>query len=226
MADVNPKDLATLCVKSTHFVMFCPRWCFFLYAEYLYFISVFCFFSAGVGCKRYLKQDAVPSLQLPVRSCDRPRTTSESSARRAERMSQREQDGQLSSPEDSEIECAENAMDELLGAFQQDKGVQVSLTELTSGRLNLLTLLDSDQKLSVMTGIPSFDVLSALEKLVQVELPYVRDVERGIIVTLMRLKTGLSFTSLGVLLGTRGVMLRHDRTEGWLEILGAVSSDP
>ena len=25
---------------------------------------------------------------------------------------------------------------------------------------------------------------------------------------------------------TRGVMLRHDRTEGWLEILGAVSSDP
>ena len=27
-------------------------------------------------------------------------------------------------------------------------------------------------------------------------------------------------------LPTRGVMLRHDRTEGWLEILGAVSSDP
>ena len=25
---------------------------------------------------------------------------------------------------------------------------------------------------------------------------------------------------------TWGVMLRHDRTEGWLEILGAVSSDP
>ena len=25
---------------------------------------------------------------------------------------------------------------------------------------------------------------------------------------------------------TRGVMLRHDRTEGWLEIVGAVSSDP
>ena len=30
----------------------------------------------------------------------------------------------------------------------------------------------------------------------------------------------------GVAAPTRGVMLRHDRTEGWLEILGAVSSDP
>ena len=104
--------------------------------------------------------------------------------------------------EEPSVEGAMDELDELRDTLQQDRGVQVSLAELTSGSISLLSLLDTDQKLSTMTGMPSFDVLTALERLVQVELPSVRDVERGIIVTLMRLKTGLSFTALGVLLGT------------------------
>ena len=53
-----------------------------------------------------------------------------------------------------------------------------------------------------MTGIPSLDILGSLERLVQVELKSMQYVERGIVITMMRLKTGLSFTSLGVMLGT------------------------
>ena len=38
--------------------------------------------------------------------------------------------------------------------------------------------------------------------------------------------SGLIVYVEAALLHTRGVMLRHDRTEGWLEMIGAVSSDP
>ena len=167
--------------------------------------------------KRYLKEDAVPSLNLPVRSCDRPTAPSESATRRAERIQRRERvdhhhEENVEDGEDGEEQCGD-VMDELQDILKRDIGVQVSVTAMASGRVNIFSLLDSDQKLCVMTGIPSFDVLSSLEKLVQVELPATRDVERGIVVTMMRLKTGLSFTCLGVLLGTdRSTCSRHFST--------------
>ena len=59
--------------------------------------------------------------------------------------------------------------------------------------------IQCDRDLSVVTGIPSFAVLDALEKHVQPLIQSMRDVRKGIVISMMRLKLGLSFTCLGVL---------------------------
>ena len=62
-----------------------------------------------------------------------------------------------------------------------------------------MLLIESEPALSVLTGIPSREILDTLEKHVQIRLPKNKNVRKRIVLTLMRLKLGISLTCLAVL---------------------------
>ena len=76
-------------------------------------------------------------------------------------------------------------------------GIQTDFGE--QGYFDIMLLVSTEADLSVLTGIPSLAVLDALEKHVQVRLPTNNDVRKRIVLTMMRLKLGLSLTCLAVL---------------------------
>lgn len=164
--------------------------------------------------KRRLKKTAVPSEKLPVRSVEVKQTSPSLVAAQAARAEARSSisgaaSTAASAPESNEEtlheECedcleAENTGDVLredaMGALR-DHGVQTDLGE--TGFFDVMLLTNREKDLNVLTGIPSVEVLSALEPHVQVRMPGVKNVKKAIVLTMMKLKLGLSFTCLGVL---------------------------
>ena len=87
--------------------------------------------------------------------------------------------------------------EDAFGELRNHVGVQTDLG--TKGYFDIMLLTDTEKDLSVLTSIPSIAVLDVLEQHVQVSLPNNKDVRKRIVLTMMRLKLGLSLTCLAVL---------------------------
>lgn len=161
---------------------------------------------------RRLKKSAVPSEKLPARSVELKQASPTLVAERAARAEARSSSsgpasatesapGVSTLPPPEECMCSEEegagmCEEDAIGALQ-DQGVQTDLGE--KGYFDIMLLMDNEKDLTIMTGIPSVAVLEVIEKHVQVRLPSVKDVRRWIVLTMLKLKLGLSFTCIGVL---------------------------
>ncbi|XP_043214851.1 uncharacterized protein LOC122378167 [Amphibalanus amphitrite] len=166
--------------------------------------------AAHEHARRFLKKGAVPSENIPLRSTDRDIKKAQRDSAREDRVARRagrvqlacvdeqEQDEPQLDEGDRDMAAAEALLELQQGISKMaDASIQVSLNSVEKG--DVCGFIKSDQDLRVITGIPSFSVLDALEKHDQTQLPSLQDVRKGIIISMMRLKLGLSFTSLGVL---------------------------
>ena len=162
--------------------------------------------------RRRLKAIAVPSLNLPQRSTEVRRIDPGLAASRAARVERRgnttaetctDSDtvpavGHVAEdcPHD-DLDPPELSEDEALGELRNHIGIQTDFGE--KGFFDIMLLIESEPALSVLTGIPSLDILDTLEKHVQIRLPKNKNIRKRIVLTLMRLKVGLSLTCLAVL---------------------------
>lgn len=175
-----------------------------------------------------LKKSAVPSMNLPLRKHDCVSRNESQISERRNRAKVREQK-QLESiliPTESHnavIECTENLPSTLqvdpekktavanliyfkenpvkFSKMYEDKAVQVNISE-EYGTYNLDSLIDSNYKCSVITGIKSLIMINILvnyiENISGINKSYLTSKQK-VILTLMRLKLDISFRSLGVL---------------------------
>ena len=81
----------------------------------------------------------------------------------------------------------------------RDTGCQVNTVELTRP-MNMLDLINTDQKLVEATGVPTFDMLKELSRLCEEESG-TNDMTGSIILTMIKIKHAVPFTLLAILFG-------------------------